>query len=61
MQLTDEMTTVIISLIPKFLLIEFMWDKTDERKKLRDLRKFKPKCLQTLNNYTYYLMWKPPC
>ena len=51
-ELTEEITTINLSLLPKFTVIEFMLAKTDERKKLHDLRKFKPERLQPLNNDT---------
>jgi hypothetical protein len=48
------MTTINFPLITKFTLIEFMLDKTDEMKKLRDLRKFKPNLPQVLSNETKF-------
>jgi len=43
------MTTINLYLLPTFTVIEFTLDKTDERKILHDLRKYKPERLQPLN------------
>ena len=51
-QLTEEMTTINLYLLPKFTVIEFMLDRTDDRNKMCDLRKYKPERLQPLNNDT---------
>jgi len=50
--LAEEMAAINLSLLPKFTVTEFMLNRTDERKKLHDLRKFKPERLQPLNTDT---------
>ena len=46
------MNTINLYLLPTFTVIEFMLDKTEERKILQGLRKYKPDRLQPLNNDT---------